>query len=259
VPPSRARLDYIGFGENAPLDAAALQRPSVRSATAGDGCSWSSVTWNQPISARELILARDSFSGSAAGSAEVITGAAFTDDAIEARDDLTNYRIVHFATHGLLMPPRPECPARPALLTSFGGEGSDGLLSFGEIFNLRLDADLVILSACDTAGQASLAANRDAGITNGGSFTFDGLVRAFVGAGGRLILASHWPVPDAYDATQRLMSGLLSASPGTSTGAALLSAQRGLMDDAATSHPYYWAAFAIVGDGAMPVFRTPAN
>jgi CHAT domain-containing protein len=100
-----------------------------------------------------------------------------------------------------------------------------------------------------------MAANRDAGITNGGSFTFDGLVRAFVGAGGRLVLASHWPVPDEFDATQRLISGLLGAAPGTGTGAALLKAQQGLMDQSETSHPFYWAAFAIVGDAKKPVVR----
>jgi CHAT domain-containing protein len=100
-----------------------------------------------------------------------------------------------------------------------------------------------------------MAANLDAGITNGGSFTFDGLVRAFVGAGGRMVLASHWPLPDDFDATQKLISGLLAAPPGTSTGAALLAAQRTLMDDMNTSHPFYWAAFAIVGDGVKPVFR----
>jgi CHAT domain-containing protein len=259
IPPSQARFNYIGFGENAPLDAMALSRPSVRSATAGEGCSWSETTWNQPISAKELLLARDVFSVGGPGSAEVVTGGAFTDDQIEERDDLQNYRIVHFATHGLLMPPRPECPARPSLLTSFGSDESDGLLSFNEIFNLKLDADIVILSACDTAGQASMAANLDAGITNGGSFTFDGLVRAFVGAGGRMVLASHWPLPDDYDATQKLISGLLAASPGTGTGAALLAAQRPLMDDLNTSHPFYWAAFAIVGDGSKPVFRKPVQ
>src|SRR6185436_8105583 len=93
-------------------------------------------------------------SGGEAGQAEIVTGAAFTDTAITGRADLDNYRILHFATHGLVTPPRPECPARPALLTSFGGEGSDGLLSFAEIFDLRIDADLIILSACDTAGRA---------------------------------------------------------------------------------------------------------
>ncbi len=258
IAPSRAPLNYIGFGENAPLDPAALERPSVRSALgSGSGCDWSASSWNRPISAAELLLARNIFSSGAPGSSEVVTGAAFTDDRIEERTDLDDYRIVHFATHGLLMPPRPQCPARPSLMTSFGGEGSDGLLSFGEIFNLKLDADLVILSACDTAGQAGIAANREAGITNGGSFTFDGLVRAFVGAGARLVLASHWPLPDAFDATQRLVGAFLRAPPGTSTGAALLNAQRMMMDEPDTSHPFYWAAFAIVGDGNKPVFRSP--
>ncbi|HEY1145643.1 MAG TPA: CHAT domain-containing protein, partial [Allosphingosinicella sp.] len=76
---------------------------------------------------------------------------------------------------------------------------------------------------------------------------------AFVGAGGRSVIASHWPVPDDYDATNRLISGLFAAAPGTPTGAALRAAERGLMDKAETSHPYYWAGFAIIGDGAAPV------
>jgi CHAT domain-containing protein len=160
---------------------------------------------------------------------------------------------MHFATHGLVRAPREDCPAQPALLTSFDGEGSDGLLSFREIFDLRLDADLIILSACDTAGGASAAATREAGITSGGDFALDGLVRAFVGAGGRSVVASHWPVPDDYDATKRLISGLFNAAPGTSTATALRQAQRALMDDPDTSHPYYWSGFAIVGDGARPV------
>ena len=77
-----------------------------------------------------------------------------------------------------------KCAAQPALLTSFGGSGSDGLLTFREIFDLHLDADLVILSACDTAGKASAAATQQAGLSTGGDVALDGLVRAFVGAGG---------------------------------------------------------------------------
>jgi CHAT domain-containing protein len=81
------------------------------------------------------------------------------------------------------------------------------------------------------------------------------LVRAFVGAGGRLVVASHWPVPDDYDATDRLITGLFSAPPGTPTVTALRMSQRQLMDDVNTSHPFYWAAFAAVGDGEIPVIR----
>jgi len=146
------------------------------------------------------------------------------------------------------------------LLTSFGGGDSDGLLSFAEIYDLHLDADLIILSACDTASRGSAAASAEAGLAGGGEYALDGLVRAFVGAGGRIIVASHWPVPDDYDATERLVSGLFKAPPGTGTAAALRQAQRALMDDRDTSHPYYWSGFAVVGDGSAPVIRqSPAH
>ena len=83
----------------------------------------------------------------------------------------------------------------------------------------------------------------------------DGLVRAFVGAGARLVLASHWPVPDDFNATGQLMTGLFSAPAGTPTATALRLSQQKLMDDANTSHPFYWSAFAPVGDGEIPVVR----
>jgi len=259
APPSRARAEYLGFGENEPargyyLPSGSNTRGGVL-AGAGTGCSWSLAAWSRPISKEELLVAGRAASAGRPGEAEIVTGAAFTDTAITGRPDLDNYRILHFATHGMVTPPRPDCPARPALLTSFGGEGSDGLLSFPEIFDLRLDADLIILSACDTAGRASAAATEEAGLSSGGEFALDGLVRAFVGAGGRMVIASHWPVPDDFNATERLIGGLFAAPPGTGTAGALRRAQRALMDEAATSHPYYWSGFAVVGDGAAPVIR----
>ncbi len=195
--------------------------------------------------------------GTSCAEAQILTGDAFTDTAIKTRDDLDQYRIIHFATHGIVTAPRKKCPAQPALMTSFGQRGSDGLLTFREIFDLQLDADIVILSACDTAGKASALATREAGLVTGGETSLDGLVRAFVGAGGRLVIASHWPVPDDFNATQRLISGLFSAPAGTATASALRLAQRNLMDEAATSHPFYWSGFAAIGDAAAPVIRTP--
>ena len=186
--------------------------------------------------------------------ADLMTRAAFTDPAIEARGDLDSFRIVHFATHGLVTAPREGCPTQPALLTSFGGPGSDGLLQFAEVFELDLDADLVILSACDTASLAGLEATRAAGLESGGGQALDGLVRAFIGAGGRQVIASHWPAPDQYDATKRLFEGFFRSPPGTSLGEALFAAQQGLMDDAVTSHPFYWSGFALIGDGERPLF-----
>ena len=122
------------------------------------------------------------------------------------------------------------------------------MLTFREIFDLRLDADLVILSACDTASKASTTATREAGIAGGGDVALDGLVRAFVGAGSRLVIASHWPVPDDFNATQRLITGLFTAPPGTPTASALRMSQRKLMDEPATSHPFYWSGFATIGE-----------
>jgi CHAT domain-containing protein len=253
--PSRAASAYLGFGQNAPAGSIIQAGGGTRGSGTGDPCSWPLLAWSRPIAADELHTASGVIRSASGGAAEVITGAAFSDTAIKSREDLDGFRVLHFATHGLVGSPRPECPTRPALLTSFGGEGSDGLLTFAEIFDLRLDADLIILSACDTASQAGALASQEAGVTSGGDFSLDGLVRAFVGAGGRMVVASHWPVPDDYDATERLIAGLFSAPPGTGTSAALRAAQTRLMDQADTSHPYYWSGFAVVGDGSAPVIR----
>ncbi|MBK5264090.1 MAG: CHAT domain-containing protein [Alphaproteobacteria bacterium] len=248
---SSAPRQYLGFGHNAPVSAM-VSTAATRSASgaAGPDCRWPIEEWNRPIAATELRQAANLLGPNGT---KVVTDAAFTDTAIMARKDLSDYRIVHFATHGLVTAPQSGCPARPALLTSFGQGSSDGLLNFSEIFDLHLDADLVILSACDTAGQASKEATRAAGLGTGGGSALDGLVRAFIGAGGRAVIASHWPAPDDFNATQRLIGGLFSGGSGENIGQALQRAQAPLMDDAATSHPFYWSGFAIVGDGARPL------
>ena len=254
--PSDGTRAYLGLGENAPIGNGPTGIARTRAALeSGDQCLWSPNIWANPIKADELRAA----ASQVGGAARVMTGQDFTDSAIMGLNDLAEYRILHFATHGLVTAPQPECPPRPALLTSFGEGagsegGSDGLLSFAEIFGLRIDADLVILSACDTAGSATVGATREAGVSGGGEFALDGLVRAFVGAGGRTVLASHWPVPDDFDATGRLISGLFAAN-GEATAGALKTSQEALMDDAQTSHPFYWSAFAVVGDGAARLTR----
>lgn len=252
APPSQAGRAYLGLGQNEPLGAvtqAALARGLPESTD--PGCALPVASWNQPIPADELVVASQVFG---AGRSDLLTRAAFSDTAIEQRGDLDAYRILHFATHGVVTPPRDGCPAQPALVTSFGGPSSDGLLQFGEVFDLDLDADLVILSACDTASTAGLAATRQAGLESGGGQALDGLVRAFIGAGGRQVIASHWPAPEEYEATERLFSGFFESPAGTSLGDALRAAQARLMDDADTSHPFYWSGFALIGDGERPLF-----
>ncbi|MCT2401498.1 CHAT domain-containing protein [Novosphingobium mangrovi (ex Huang et al. 2023)] len=248
TPASQAKRSFLGLGQNAPLGPV-TSVPGVRSGAEANidaACDWPVSTWNQPVSDLELLKATSVFGAS---QSSLMIGAAFTDEAVEAREDLDQFRIVHFATHGLVTAPRVGCPVRPALLTSFGDAKSDGLLSFGEIFDLHLDADLVILSACDTAGGAGLAVTREAGLSSGGGQALDGLVRAFIAAGGRQVIASHWPAPDDFNATERLFNGFYHAN-GTSVGEALRTSEIALMDDPVTSHPYYWAGFAVIGDSA---------
>ncbi|MFN4114785.1 MAG: CHAT domain-containing protein, partial [Sphingomonadaceae bacterium] len=249
---SRASHEYLGLGTNEPIGAE--PPPQARAVIAGGSnrCGWNAGIWNQPIDDAELRAARDLIGD--AGS-QVITRAGFTDTAITARTDLDQFRVLHFATHGLVTPPEPGCPARPALLTSFGADGSDGLLSFEEIFDLNLDADIVILSACDTAGEASIEVTRAAGVGSGGGTSLDGLVRAFIGAGGRAVMASHWPAPDDYNATERLISQMFREGRAASIGDALGRSRVQLMNDPLTSHPYYWGGFSLIGDAARPLLR----
>jgi CHAT domain-containing protein len=254
TPASTASKQFLGFGNNAPVGSAVrVSANRSLSAAGASNCSWPMSEWNNPVSDKELLVAQ---SAVGLGQAMLVTGKEFSDSNVMARTDLKDYRIVQFATHGLITAPRPECPARPALLTSFGDQASDGLLTFREIYDLKIDADLVILSACDTAGRATVAATREAGVTTGGGSALDGLVRAFIGAGGRAVLASHWPVPDDFKATERLMAGFFQSGNGSSIGDSLAQAQISLMDDPLTSHPYYWSGFAIIGDGARTLLSS---
>ncbi|QLC23379.1 CHAT domain-containing protein [Parasphingopyxis sp. CP4] len=251
LPRSAASRQYLGFGENAPATAQ-YQRTNYQSGPTDPRCSWPANFWSVPIPADELYTARRLIGEDVS---DVVTGTRFTDSAIIQRGDLSDFRILHFATHGLVTQARADCPPLPALMTSFAADDmSDGLLEFSEIFDLNLDADLVILSACDTASAAGVAASTAAGVSGGGS-ALDGLVRAFVGAGSRTVIASHWPAPEDFGATERLITGVFQSGASNSLGAAMRAAQRSLMDDADTSHPYYWAGFAIIGDGTQSVVR----
>jgi CHAT domain-containing protein len=173
----------------------------------------------------------------------ILLGAAASEANLR-RQALGEYNVLYFATHGLL-PGELRCESEPGLALSppSGAAASttdDGLLDASEVAGLSLNAELVVLSACNTAG-------------GGGRFggeALSGLAEAFFYAGARTLVASHWQVPSL--ATVRLMTGLFDhAGPKLTGGIAesLRQAQLDLAADPTTAHPYYWAAFAVIGDG----------
>lgn len=169
----------------------------------------------------------------------------FTQARIEAiRDELSDYRILHFATHGLLWP-TPDCFSEPALALSPVGDSGDPLLTSNEIRRLNLDAQLVVLSACETAGPA------ERGEVGAGGDSLSGLARAFFAAGARAVVASHWTV--FSEQTQALSVAMYEeiGKGDVSFSTALRAAQSKLRSDPKTSHPIYWAAFVVIGDGAL--------
>lgn len=176
----------------------------------------------------------------------VRVGPDFTQEAIDAiSGELSDYRIVHFATHGLLWP-TPDCFSEPALAVSVasGSEG-DPLLTATEIRGLNLDAQLVVLSACETAGPA------ERGELGAGGDSLSGLARAFFAAGARAVVASHWSV--FSEQTQELTVAMYEEiGNGNATfSTALRTAQEKLRRNPTTSHPIYWAAFVVIGDGSL--------
>lgn len=207
--------------------------------------------------------------------------------------DLRHTRFVHFATHGLLggefaavqqalgtseqpgpadrrrnlaiqaaapagiepddpdeAPSSPRQPrGQPALVLSLSGDlrGEDGLLTMGEVIeSLNLDAQLVVLSACNTAGEGRDALNGEG---------FAGLTRAFMYAGARGLLVSHWSVES--QSTRELMAGAFRGlAKGAGSQSALADAQEHIRVGEFSSggrrisraHPYFWAPFVYVGD-----------
>jgi CHAT domain-containing protein len=152
------------------------------------------------------------------------------------RDGLARFRLVHFATHGVVDARHPEMSGLILSLIDRRGRKQDGYLRLGDIYKLKLSADLVVLSSCDSALGKDLDSE---GII--------GLPRGFLYAGARSVIASLWKVSD--EATARLMSGLYTRiQRGESPGSALRGAQLEIAREEQWSKPYYWAAFVLQGD-----------
>jgi len=156
--------------------------------------------------------------------------------------------VLAFATHGLVAGELTGV-AEPALVFTppeTGTEADDGLLTASEIATLDLDADWVILSACNTAA-ADGTPNAEG---------LSGLAKAFFYAGARTLLVSHWAV--ASDAAVALTTGMLdelAKQPEIGRAEALRRSMLSLMANEEKdyfAHPMFWAPFIIVGEGARP-------
>lgn len=174
-------------------------------------------------------------------------------EAVVKRTNLARFRIIAFATHGLV-PGDLNGLVEPALALSapeVAGVDGDGLLTLDEILNLKLDADWVILSACNTATAA-----------DAGAEAASGLARAFFYAGTRAVLVTNWSVHSA--SARELVSDLFkrqAANPAITRSEALREAMLALLDEGGYrersgnvlftyAHPLFWAPYTIIGDGA---------
>jgi tetratricopeptide (TPR) repeat protein len=268
LPPSKAEKPFIGFGENAPPAMLSADQ-MARKVSFGTGCPISYgdlaaiMSANKPVSAKEISLAATALGYP---NAPEVTGQAFTDTKVESESDNGNflhYQVVHFATHGL-----PETRFRctvvpPALVTTLappsaaGAPESDGLLSFSEIARLRLDANLVVLSACETSAGVSSVGGRLAGQDESAQ-SLDGLVRAFITANARAVLATYWKVP-ATKESDDLIAAFYASGRTETIGSALRDAQAQLIRQPAVSHPYFWGAYFLVGDAAKTMLSPSAG
>ena len=150
---------------------------------------------------------------------------------------LSGHRIVHFATHGVLDSERPALSGLILSRVDERGKPQDGYLRQHDIYNMRLDADLVVLSACQTALGKEI---KGEGLV--------GLTRAFMYAGAPRVVASLWQVNDL--ATAELMKkfyrGMLQQK--LRPAAALRAAQLEMSQDPRWASPYYWAGFVLQGE-----------
>jgi CHAT domain-containing protein len=163
---------------------------------------------------------------------------------LSASGELATYRMVHFATHGAVAGELTGTHEPGLILTppETASEADDGYLSASEVAALKLDADWVVLSACNTA--AGGATNAEA---------LSGLGRAFIYAGARSLLVSHWAVDS--DATVKLITGAvreMSRDPKVGRSEAMRRSMLALIDKGSKeeAHPAFWAPFVVVGEGA---------
>jgi CHAT domain-containing protein len=150
---------------------------------------------------------------------------------------VAEYRILHFATHGFLNTDHPELSGIVLSMVNRNGSKTNGFMSLQDIYNLDLSADVVVLSACDTALGKDVKGEGLVGLTHG-----------FMAAGARSVVASLWKVDDR--ATAVLMANFYKAmlQDGLTPVAALRFAKQKVRQEKAWQAPYFWAGFELQGE-----------
>ncbi|HET6891757.1 MAG TPA: CHAT domain-containing protein, partial [Pyrinomonadaceae bacterium] len=156
--------------------------------------------------------------------------------------DLTQYAMLHFATHGYLNPRRPENSGFVLSTVDRNGNNLDGFIGLREIYELRAPVTLVVLSACQTALGKDV---RGEGLV--------GLTRGFMYAGASSVVASLWKVDD--EATAELMKVFYSnlLRRGMTPAAALQAAQNSIRSEPRWRAPHFWAGFTLQGEYREPI------
>jgi CHAT domain-containing protein len=151
--------------------------------------------------------------------------------------ELGEYRVVHFATHGLLNSEHPELSGIILSMVDEKGQPQDGFLRLHDIYNLELPVELVVLSACNSGLGKQV---RGEGLV--------GIVRGFMYAGAERVMASLWKVDD--EATGELMKRFYQHmfAGDMSPAAALRQAQIEMWRERTWRFPFYWAAFVLQGE-----------
>jgi CHAT domain-containing protein/uncharacterized protein HemY len=151
--------------------------------------------------------------------------------------NLSQYKIIHFATHGLANSAHPELSGIVMSLVDENGKALNGFLRLTDIFNLKLAAELVVLSACQTGLGQNIQGEGMVGLTRG-----------FMYAGAQRVVVSLWSVDDEGTAT--LMSSFYQGmlKKGLTPAAALRAAQLEMLQQEEWRSPYYWAAFTLQGE-----------
>jgi len=157
--------------------------------------------------------------------------------ALAKSGQLSQYRVLHFATHGLLNSERPELSGLVFSLIDQEGKPQDGFLRLHEIYNLQLNADLIVLSACETGLGKEI---KGEGLI--------GLTRGFMYSGAPRVVASLWNVDDLATAELMKLFYQRMLKDGLPAGAALRAAQLELSRQKRWASPYFWAGFVLHGE-----------